>query len=49
MANRIFKESFTEKYHGVNPPTIMPEGAIVDGLNIRKIAAPKGNKNGKIV
>jgi len=44
MANHIYKESFTSKYDGVIPPTIMPKGSIVDGKNVRKVSLGGGWK-----
>lgn len=42
--NRIYKESFVEKYDGTIPPTIMPKGSIVDGKNVRKVSLGGGWK-----
>jgi len=44
MAIQMFKESFSGNYDGVTPPTLLPVGAIGDGLNVRKVADGGGWK-----
>jgi len=39
---KMFKEQFTGKYHGTNPPSLMKPGDIGDGLNIRKVSDAGG-------
>ena len=44
MAIQMFKEPFSGSYDGVTPPTLLPVGAIGDGLNVRKVADGGGWK-----
>ena len=44
MANRLFKETFSGKYNGVTPASVLPPGWVTGGLNMRKIAAMGGWK-----
>lgn len=41
---QMFKESFTGKYDGVSPATLVPAGGVVDGLNMRKVGNGGGWK-----
>ncbi len=41
---KMFKESFKGSYDGITPPTLLPVGAISDGLNVRKIGEGGGWK-----
>ena len=44
MANKIFKEKFTGKYDGVIPATLLEQGWIAGGKNIRKVSKGGGWK-----
>jgi len=44
MSTKMFKEGFTGKYDGVNSPILLPQGAICDGKNIRKVGTTGGWK-----
>jgi len=44
MANQIFKEVFTGKYHGVTPGTMLAPGAVSNGKNMRKVSSRGGWK-----
>jgi len=41
---KMFKEPFNGSYNGITPPTLLPVGAISDGLNVRKIGEGGGWK-----
>ena len=44
MANKLFKEKFTGQYNGVIPATLLPNGDISGGENIRKVSSGGGWK-----
>ena len=44
MANKLFKEKFTGQYNGVIPATLLPNGGIAGGENIRKVSSGGGWK-----
>ena len=44
MGLQMFKESFKGSYDGVTPGTLLPPGAISDGLNVRKVTIGGGWK-----
>jgi hypothetical protein len=39
-----YKEQFTGKYDGISPETLLPNGWISDGLNMRKVGPAGGWK-----
>ena len=41
---QMFKEPFSGSYDGITPSTMLPVGAISDGLNVRKVGAGGGWK-----
>jgi len=41
---KMFKEPLAGSYDGITPPTLLPVGAISDGLNVRKIGERGGWK-----
>jgi len=44
MALQMFKEPLTGSYDGTTPPTLLPVGAISEGLNVRKVGEGGGWK-----
>lgn len=44
MGIQAFKEQFDGKYDSMTPPTMLPVGALSDGLNVRKVSKTGGWK-----